>query len=124
MNGWMNYKGRLNRRPYFFRSLALGIPELLLVQLPKIYHWQVSLPVELIGALVLLALAIVSFIQVIARLHDTDHSGWFTLLLFVPILGILFNFALLFIKGTTGPNRFGPDPLATAEPLAGSIQPA
>jgi len=39
----------------------------------------------------------------IRRMHDQDKSGWFIL---IPIYG----FILLFIEGTRGPNRFGPDP--------------
>lgn len=39
----------------------------------------------------------------IRRMHDQDRSGWWIL---VPIANIIF----LFIDGTPGPNRFGPDP--------------
>ena len=38
------------------------------------------------------------------RMHDSDKSGWFML---VPI----YSLYLAIIKGTDGPNRFGPDPL-------------
>jgi uncharacterized membrane protein YhaH (DUF805 family) len=41
----------------------------------------------------------------IRRMHDQDKSGWFIL---TPVYG----FILLFIEGTRGPNRFGPDPKA------------
>jgi uncharacterized membrane protein YhaH (DUF805 family) len=44
------------------------------------------------------------------RWHDLDHSGWWALLLFVPVVGPLLLIALLgFRRGTVGPNRFGPD---------------
>jgi len=39
----------------------------------------------------------------IRRMHDQDRSGWWIL---VPIANLIF----LFIDGTPGPNRFGPDP--------------
>ena len=39
----------------------------------------------------------------VRRMHDQDRSGWWIL---VPIANIIF----LFIDGTRGPNRFGPDP--------------
>ena len=48
-----------------------------------------------------------SFIPMLAvsirRMHDQDRSGWWIL---CPIMNIVF----LFIEGTKGPNRFGPDP--------------
>ena len=37
------------------------------------------------------------------RLHDTERSGWLSLIIFVPLA----NFALLFVPGTDGANRFG-----------------
>jgi uncharacterized membrane protein YhaH (DUF805 family) len=44
------------------------------------------------------------------RLHDTDRSAWWLLLIFIPIVGwvviLLFNCQ----DGTPGENRFGPDP--------------
>ena len=47
------------------------------------------------------------------RWHDRDKSGWWSLIIFVPIIGsIWFLVELGFLRGTEGPNRFGPDPLA------------
>ena len=47
------------------------------------------------------------------RWHDRDKSGWWTLIMLVPVIGaIWFLVELGFLRGTEGPNRFGPDPLA------------
>lgn len=43
------------------------------------------------------------------RLHDTDKSGWWVFLFFMPVLNLAF-LAWLVQKGDSGPNRFGPDP--------------
>jgi uncharacterized membrane protein YhaH (DUF805 family) len=48
---------------------------------------------------------------IIRRLHDIGKSGWFTLLVFVPILGAIFSIALFFIPGQNGWNEYGADPL-------------
>jgi uncharacterized membrane protein YhaH (DUF805 family) len=45
----------------------------------------------------------------IRRLHDQDKSGWFYLLAFIPIANIVL-LVFMFLEGTRGPNRFGPDP--------------
>jgi len=39
----------------------------------------------------------------VRRAHDSNHSGWFIL---IPI----YNIILLFLPGTEGPNKYGPDP--------------
>lgn len=49
----------------------------------------------------------------IKRWHDRDKSGWWVLIGLIPIIGaiwVLIECGIL--KGTEGPNRFGPDPLA------------
>ena len=40
-------------------------------------------------------------------MHDQDRSGWWILF---PVVNLVF----LFIDGTKGPNRFGPDPKDSA----------
>jgi uncharacterized membrane protein YhaH (DUF805 family) len=40
----------------------------------------------------------------IRRMHDQNRSGWWIL---VPLVGAIM---IMFIGGTAGPNRFGPDP--------------
>ena len=73
-----------------------------------------------LGLLVLLWLLVV-FIPGIAvtvrRLHDRDMSGWWYLGVLVgsmiPFIGFLISIGflvLMFLPGTPGPNRFGPDP--------------
>ncbi len=47
------------------------------------------------------------------RCHDRDKSAWWMLINIVPVIGWLWwviEFGCL--RGTIGPNRFGPDPLA------------
>ncbi|MGV2981217.1 DUF805 domain-containing protein [Camelimonas sp. ID_303_24] len=77
-------------------------------------------------------LALATVVPLIAlqvrRFHDRNLSGWWYLLLIVlgviPYLGVIFSIAILVIsilKGTDGPNKFGPDPLrpeATADVFA------
>jgi uncharacterized membrane protein YhaH (DUF805 family) len=53
----------------------------------------------------------------VRRLHDRDMSGWWYLAVVVlgqvPWLGALVNLGflvLMCLPGTSGPNRFGPDP--------------
>lgn len=47
----------------------------------------------------------------VRRLHDIDRTGWWVLIAFT-ILGIALLIYWACQKGTSGPNRFGADPLA------------
>ena len=46
----------------------------------------------------------------VSRLHDINCSAWWALVFLVPFFGWLFAFALFFISGTKGANKFGPAP--------------
>jgi uncharacterized membrane protein YhaH (DUF805 family) len=41
------------------------------------------------------------------RLHDTDRSGWWQLLAFIPIVGFIILLVWYCQPGTPGANRFG-----------------
>ena len=47
----------------------------------------------------------------VRRLHDTNRSGFFLLLSFIPFIGGIILLFFLIAEGTKGKNKFGPDPL-------------
>ena len=63
--------------------------------------------------LMVLGLFLPNLAVMIRRLHDQDLSGWLCLLFFIPYIGGLLAIVFMCIGGTTGPNRFGPDPYDT-----------
>jgi uncharacterized membrane protein YhaH (DUF805 family) len=50
----------------------------------------------------------------VRRLHDTDRSGAWILIAFLPICGSFFLLFMLLQRGTDGGNRFGNDPIRVA----------
>lgn len=47
------------------------------------------------------------------RWHDRGKSGWWTLIILIPIIGPIWLLVELgALEGTRGPNQYGPDPLA------------
>jgi len=97
--------GRLRRRSYLFATLLIviagvGLWVALETWIGRGATWFVHLP------LLWLLFALAS-----RRLHDRDHSGLRLLWLLIPLLGPLWiAFELLFLRGTRGANRYGPDP--------------
>ena len=61
-------------------------------------------PIILIYILVLLYY---SMIFTIRRLHDLNRSGWFTVLIAIPLLNLLFFFYLACAKGNASVNHYG-----------------
>ncbi|PWC37392.1 DUF805 domain-containing protein [Azospirillum sp. TSO35-2] len=50
----------------------------------------------------------------VRRLHDLDRSGWWLLIVLVPLIGWIVLFVWAATKGDATENRFGPPPLAAA----------
>ncbi|MCW9709710.1 DUF805 domain-containing protein [Avibacterium sp. 21-586] len=57
-----------------------------------------------------LATLIPSLAVKVRRLHDTDRSGWWLLIGFMPVIGFIVLFVFACLDGTQGRNRFGEDP--------------
>lgn len=55
------------------------------------------------------------------RLHDVDRSGWWILIWVIPLIGFIIMLVWTTRRGTSGPNRFGPDPIAGT---GGEFQPS
>ena len=106
-----SYEGRTPRCDYW---LGLTVPYLGLLIASAILDviLRKILGFAFLQALVVLAFIYPSVVVGIKRCHDRGRSGWFLLLCFVPILGIWLIVELGFLRGTVGPNEYGPDPLA------------
>ena len=58
---------------------------------------------------------IYSLNRIILRLHDLDRSGGWCLLMFVPLVNLIFLIALCCIQGTPGENKYGTLQYRTAD---------
>ena len=104
--------GRIGRKSYWMGVIAIAViivvAELIDVILGTAHQNGFGV-VSVVAVLVLIYPSIVLYSK---RWHDRDKSGWWTLINFVPVIGGLWMLIELgFLKGTDGPNRFGPDPL-------------
>lgn len=66
----------------------------------------------IVGSVVYIGILVLTIGYMVRRLHDLDHSGWFSLLILVPFVNLLLALYLLFAPGKSGANRFGPPPVS------------
>jgi uncharacterized membrane protein YhaH (DUF805 family) len=107
------FDGRAARREYWFFVLffyLVATPLLFLDIATGLFSHDVG--VGVFSGLAALATLSPSLAVMIRRLHDTDRSGWWVLVAFVPIVGPIALIVFLVLPGTKGPNQYGPDPLA------------
>ncbi len=107
IENYAEYQGRAARPEYWWfvvANLVLYIAVLILIAL---IGTVAGLAIWLVYALAILAPSICVAIR---RLHDSDKSGWFLLLGFIPFIGGIILLVLMVLPGTPGPNTFGPEP--------------
>ncbi|PXW39092.1 uncharacterized membrane protein YhaH (DUF805 family) [Klebsiella oxytoca] len=64
-----------------------------------------------IYATITLVLLCPSYSVLVRRLHDTGRSGWWGILILLPVIGWLVLFVFMVRKSQECENRFGPPPV-------------
>ena len=103
-NKYVTFTGRAARSEFWFWTLFSVIANIVAGILDAIVG------LGIIGTIVSLALLLPSIAVGARRLHDLDRTGWWLLIAFTGV-GIILLIVWDCTKGTSGPNRFGPDPL-------------
>ena len=107
-----SFEGRISRQPFWIAVLALWAASIAIAIVTSILFGSQSIATLAVQAIVGLALLWPSLAVAVKRYHDRDKSGWWILILFIPIIGLVWYIVELgFLPGTPGPNRFGLDPL-------------
>jgi uncharacterized membrane protein YhaH (DUF805 family) len=96
-------QSRLGRVRYIGYSTGVGLLFALVAGAMTAVSPEAVGVVATVGYIALFAVSILLTIQ---RAHDFDSSGWMSLLIFVPLVNLIF----WFIPGTRGENRFGKRP--------------
>ena len=112
---FLTTQGRLNRKSYFLRGLLLWILSLIISGATDVMTESDSLALNLLSLVLLvisIGLGVATVMLVIRRWHDLGKSGWFTLLLLIPLVNLIVAIYLWVKKGDEGPNQYGDDPLA------------
>ena len=109
---YADFSGRSRRKEYWMFVLGVFIAIIVL----SILEGMLGLSGMVGGVygplttIVGLAVIIPGIAVQVRRFHDQDRSGWFVLLSLIPFIGGLAVLVFMFLEGTRGPNRFGPDP--------------
>jgi uncharacterized membrane protein YhaH (DUF805 family) len=75
----------------------------------------------LLGGIYALAVLLPGLAVTIRRLHDTDKSGWWYLIVLVPLVGAIVLLVFTATEGTRGPNKYGADPKNLVPPMGSPV---
>ncbi|WP_153912585.1 DUF805 domain-containing protein [Shewanella sp. TC10] len=111
LKNYINFKDRARRKEYWFfvlfnviAGIILGIVDNMTGTLNQ--ETGYGLLSGIYSLLVFLPALGVS----VRRLHDTDRSGWWILIAFIPIIGALILLYFFVSDSQEETNRFGPNP--------------
>ncbi|KKL50609.1 hypothetical protein LCGC14_2303760 [marine sediment metagenome] len=123
----LSYKGRIPRSVYWLNFiLPYIVISVVLNIIDSVLGTRVAIDPNLgaaagpgILSTLFAVLMIYPSIAVAAkRCHDRGRTGWFQLVLIIPIVQLWPAIEILFLKGThlsTGSNKYGDDPLQTSD---------
>lgn len=106
-NNYANFSGRARRREYWWFALFAFISGLATATLDGFLF--PGNDVSPINSLLTLGLIIPNFAVGARRLHDIGKSGWWQLILLIPLIGVLVLIYWNIQKSDPGPNEHGPE---------------
>ena len=117
-----SFQGRVNRAKFWLVALGIFVVEVIVFAAilggaatsgdPE----QIAAAVGPFAGIIILVFGVIatwiSIVVAVKRYHDRNKSGWWVLIVFVPVIGGLWYLIECgFLRGTPGPNNYGPDPL-------------
>jgi len=108
---YATFSGRAQRSEYWYFVLFVVLGGVVFGLIDAILLGWASNNPQLLGPVFSLATFLPNLAAAVRRLHDTDRSGWWILLVLIPLIGWIVLIVWYSSGGTEGANRFGPDPL-------------
>ena len=113
MKQYADFSGRARRTEYWMFTLIYNVITYA-IYFAAIVGMSQSPTMLTIAMGAVVVLSLVHFIPSLAvlarRLHDTDRSGWWFLIVFIPIIGIIVLIVFLCQDSVPGRNKWGPNP--------------
>jgi uncharacterized membrane protein YhaH (DUF805 family) len=95
----ITFEGRINRLQFLASILIIGVPVFLISEL-------VNYDFNNIIFIISIFISLLVIFPITQRFHDLNLSGWYTLIVLIPILSIIPMLFLLFWPGTKGHNKY------------------
>lgn len=115
LKNYATFGGRARRKEFWFFTLFNVLISIGLTIIDGITGLlNAAIGIGVLSGLYSLAVLIPSIAVTARRLHDTDRSGWWILIAFLPIIGAIVLLVFMVLEGTSGDNQYGADPKAQA----------
>ena len=105
------FDGRARRKEYWYFALFSIIISIVLTIIDAVIGtYNADAGLGLLSGIYTLAVLIPSVAVGVWRLHDTDRSGWWLLIVLIPIIGAIVLFVFVVQDSKPGENQYGSNP--------------
>ena len=115
LKNYAGFEGRARRAEFWQYGLMNLIVVVALVILSAIIK-----PLIFLVIIYYLAILVPTLAVTVRRLHDTDRSGFWFFISFVPFVGGIILLVFECLDSTPGDNKYGPNPKGVGGPAGGS----
>lgn len=110
---YADFSGRARRKEYWLFTLFSIIITIVLTIIDGVTGMlNAELGIGVLSGIYSLAVLIPTIAVTVRRLHDTDRTGWWMLILLIPLIGAIVLLIFMVLEGTSGDNQYGGDPKA------------
>lgn len=115
-SNYRNFKGRARRSEYWFIQLFLVVTNLgaavidLALMDGDVDRFIANGGGGIVGLFWIIATIVPALAVLVRRLHDTNRSGWWALIGFVPVIGTIVILVFTVLDSDQGENRYGSSP--------------
>jgi uncharacterized membrane protein YhaH (DUF805 family) len=116
---YVKFDGRASRSAFWWWTLFV----LIVAFVASMLDYAIFNSLGVFYGLTTLGLLLPGLSVSIRRLHDTDRSGWWLLIEFIPFIGAIVLLVFFLTDSDAGPNRFGPTPDGSSSAAAAAPPP-
>ena len=111
---YATFEGRASRSEYWYFFLFNGLIQLVLVGLLLVIP-VLSPVINIVLIIYAIAMMLPSLAVVVRRLHDIGKSGWWYLIVFIPLIGFIVLLVFAVLDSELGNNKYGINPKNTRQ---------
>lgn len=105
-------EGRIGRQTFWMGVIVLIVVSIIASVIDGILGTVTESGFGIVSGIASLVMIYPSIMLYAKRWHDRGKSGWWSLIMLIPFIGWIWLIVELgILKGTDGPNQYGPDPV-------------
>jgi len=113
LTNYSEFGGRARRKEYWFFVLFNMLISMALTIIDGVTGlFSIETGIGLFSGLYALAVLVPSIAVGVRRLHDTNRSGWWLLIMFIPLIGVIILIVFMATDSNPEENKYGLNPKA------------